>query len=139
MEENFDSLHRISTYHQGILEPTDARFRATQILIYGMPEDDTLGSDDIERVTNVIARNNACRSNDLENIKVRRLGVYQNRPRPLHVTLQTNDQQRKILECAKNLGNITGYSRIYIRKDQHLTVRAEQNRKKKKKKKANLG
>ena len=132
MEENFDSLHQITTYHQGMLESTDARFRATQILIYGVPEDDTLGSDDIERVTNVITKTNACRSNDLENIKVRRLGVYQNRPRPLHVTLQTNDQQRKILECAKNLANVTGYSRIYIRKDQHPTVRAEQNRIRKK-------
>ena len=57
MEENFDSLHQITTYHQGMLESTDARFRATQILIYGVPEDATLGSSDIERVSNVINQN----------------------------------------------------------------------------------
>ena len=80
MEEIFDSLHRISTYHQGMLESINARFRATQVLIYGVPEDDTLGSDDIERVTNVKTKTTACRSSVLENIKVRRLGTWQTDP-----------------------------------------------------------
>ena len=57
MDKKLDFLSKTVTYHQGMLESTDAKFRATHVIIYGVPEDDTLGETDKDRVENVIEKN----------------------------------------------------------------------------------
>ena len=143
MEEKFEFLARTTAYHQSMLETTDAKFRATHVIIYGVPENDnTLGINDKERVLKVIENTKALENETLDNILVKRLGVEQTnantltqmRPRALHVTLSNQEQQRRLLEGAKNLKGLRGFDRVYIKKDKHPTVRREMNRLKKKEK-----
>ena len=136
MKEKIDFMSKTMAYQQGMLESTDAKFRNKHIILYGVSEDDTtLGNSDLERVTKIIQQTRAL--TDVGDIQVRRLGEVQateNRqfPRGLHVTLDSADKQWKVLQNAKNLKNAQGFERIYIMKDKHPTVRAEESRLRKK-------
>ena len=137
MDEKMSYLTKAATYHQGMLESTDARFRATHLIIYGVPEnEDTLGDNDKDRVIKIIEKTKAL-NGPVGDIKIKRLGVLsetQSWPRALHVTLTNHEQQVKILENAKNLKDESGCAKVYIRKDTHPTVRREQNRLRKREK-----
>ena len=137
MDEKMSYLSKAATYHQGMLESTDARFRATHLIIHGVPEnEDTLGENDKDRVINIIGKTKAL-NGPVGDIKIKRLGVLsdtQSWPRALHVTLINHEQQVKILENAKNLKNESGCAKVYIKKDTHPTVRHEQNRLRKREK-----
>ena len=113
-----------------MLESTDAKFRADQIIIYGIEETgETLGTDDLERATKVIEKTNALSL--IGTLQVRRLGNTQDnqsRPRPLLVILDDRGKQKKIIENSRNLKDVQGYRNIYIKKDKHPTVRFEENR-----------
>ena len=138
MDEKLDFLMKTVAYQQGMLEATDARFRATHIIITGVAEnEDTLGVTDKDRILKIIKKTKAFTSENLGDFHVKRIGDSQQQrswPRALHVTLDSHDKQRKILECAKNLKGDPAYARIYIKKDKHPTVRFEQNRLRKKEK-----
>ena len=137
MDKKLDFLSKTVTYHQGMLESTDAKFRATHVIIYGVPEDETFGETDKDRVENIIGKTNALPGVSLGNLKIKRLGdqpLQLPRTRALHVTFDNHDQQRKVLENSKNLKDVTGYKKIYIKKDKHPTVRFEQNRLRKREK-----
>ena len=138
MEERLQYLAKTVTYQQGMLESTDAKFRATHVIIYGVPENEsTLGDNDRDRVLKVIEETKALINESVGDIKVKRLGevpASQNWPRALHVTLKNHEQQLKILENAKNLKDVAGCAKVYIKKDLHPTVRYEQNRLRKREK-----
>ena len=138
MEERLQYLAKAVTYQQGMLESTDAKFRATHVIIYGVPEDEiTLGDNDRDRVLKVIEETKALINESVGDIKVKRLGelsASQNYPRALHVTLKNHEQQLKILEKAKNLKDVPGCAKVYIKKDLHPTVRHEQSRLRKREK-----
>ena len=89
MNTKLDFLSKAVVYQQSMLEYTDAKFRADQIIIYGIDENDvTLGTDDLERAKKVIEKTNALSS--IGTLQVRRLGntqTNQSRPRALLVTL----------------------------------------------------
>ena len=131
-----DFLAKTVVYQQSMLESTDAKFRANQVIIYGIDENgETLGTDDQERASKVIEKTNAVSS--IGNIQVRRLGNQQenqSRPRPLLVILDDSGKQKKIIENSRNLKDVEGYSNIYIKKDKHPTVRFEENRLRKREK-----
>merc|ERR1712055_566068 len=105
MEERLQYLAKTVTYQQGMLGSTDAKFRATHVIIYGVPENEsTLGDNDSDRVLKVIEETKALINESVGDIKVKRLGevpASQNWPRALHVTLKNHEQQLKILDNAK--------------------------------------
>ena len=122
-----------------MLETYDAKSRSSQVIIYGVKEDDdTLGETDNDRVLKIIDETKAFQNGSLGAIQSRRVGNTPSQPgkppRALLVTLQNADQQRKLLENAKKLGSVDGFKKIYIKKDKHPTVRFEQNRLRKKEK-----
>ena len=136
MNTKLDFLSKAVVYQQSMLEYTDAKFRADQIIIYGIDENDvTLGTDELERAKKVIEKTNALSS--IGTLQVRRLGntqTNQSRPRALLVTLDDREKQKKILENSRNLKDFQGYSNIYIKKDKHPNVRFDENRLRKREK-----
>ena len=122
-----------------MLETTDAKFKGSQVIIYGVKEDDdTLGESDELRIQKIIEETKAFQNETVGTIQSRRIGTSPSQPgdppRALHVTLENPVQQRKLLDNAKNLGSVDGFKKIYIKKDRHPTVRFEQNRLRKKEK-----
>ena len=92
--------------------------------------DDSKGDDDLARAKNVIEKTSAMTIDNIGDIEVKRLGDNNGsgRARPLLVTLDDRQKQQKIIQNAKKLNDVTGYSNIYIKKDVHPTIRFEQNR-----------
>ena len=136
MNTKLDFLSKTVVYQQSMLESTDAKFRANQIIIYGIEENgETLGINDQERATKIIEKTNALSS--IGSLQVKRLGnteENQIRPRPLLVILDDREKQKKIIENSRNLKDVEGYRNIYIKKDKHPTVRFEENRLRKREK-----
>ena len=136
MNNQMEYLTQTAVYHQGMLESVDARFRGTHVIISGVKENDTtLGATDKEKVLNIIQKTGCLTQANIGDYSVKRLGEIKDGhtwPRALHVTLDSHDKQRKILEHASKLKGVSNCERIYIRKDTHPTVRFEQNRLRKK-------
>ena len=96
----------------------------------------TLGDTDENRVKSVFTAAgcpDCCAK--IENVE--RLGdaathaantVANTRPRPIKVTLMSNEIQRKIITNAKSLKDIPDYKDIYIKKDTHPAIRHEYGR-----------
>merc|ERR1711874_258069 len=113
-------------YHQHFIESVDNKTRDKNLIFHGVPEDASgdLGSDDTEKVMNVIKKTGF--TGDIDNINTERLGATignQARPRPILVKVDNHGLQKQLLMKAKQLRNEIGFSRIYIKKDLHYTVR----------------
>ena len=118
-------------YHQRFIESVDNKTRDKNLIFHGVPENASceLGSDDAEKVMSVIKKTGYM--GDIDNINTARLGATvgnQARPRPILVKVDNHEVQKQLLMKAKQLRNEIGFSRIYIKKDLHYTVRRELNR-----------
>ena len=94
---------------------------------------DNTGADDVEKLRNVLNAAGCPTTIDPSTFTLRRLGqANPTRPRPVHITVELPQQRDIVIEKAKNLKNAgESYSRIYIKKDIHPTVRKEIGRLKK--------
>ena len=136
-ENNFADIYKSMEYLQRFAEGLDSRQRGKNIIILGVSESsDALGDDDTTRIKNIIEKTSAMTLEEIGDTSVKRLGerIIAGRPRPILVCLEDHAKQWKILQNAKNLKDITGYSNIYIKRDIHPTVSREQNRLRKREK-----
>ena len=136
-------IHETLNYHQGFIESVDKQLRGTNLIFHGVPEKTSveLGSDDIDKIKNVIQKTGLTNMADIDNIRIKRLGETQgdqDKPRPILVKFENHEIQKQLLMKAKQLKNQIGCSRIYIKKDLHYTVRKELNRLKKRERQEKL-
>ena len=117
-------------YMQRFIEGLDAHQRGHNIIIKGISEEsEDFGLEDVSRAKHVIEKTTAMSVSDIGELVVKRLGDDEARkPRPLFVKLDSHQKQWKIIQNAKNLKDLTGYTNIYIQKDMHPTIRYEFNR-----------
>ena len=137
LEERLDlyvqDIHDTLNYHQGFIESVDRQFRGKNLIFHGVPENTSveLGSNDIDKIKNVIQKTGLANMGGIDNSKIKRLGEIkgdQDKPRPILVKVENHEIQKQLLMKAKQLKNQIGCSRIYIKKDLHYTVRKELNR-----------
>ena len=137
LEENLDlymnNIHETLEYHQRYLEQIDNETRKKNLIFHGIPENSTsdLGINDMEKVMSVIRETGY---SSLLKFKTERLGQepgHQEKPRPILVKLENDEVQKQLLAKARHLRNKIGFSKIYIKKDLHYTVRKELSRLKK--------
>ena len=130
----YESIHQQQLFLE-YLEGKDCR---KNLVIYGLSEsEDELGSNDLDKLKTVLNKAK-CPTIDLTNFTFRRLGGPNPRGRPLHITLNSQQQRDTILDTAKELKNAGEiFSKIYINKDIHPVVRKEIGRLKKKAKEEN--
>ena len=130
----YESIHQ----QQLFLEYIEGKDRRKNLIIYGLSEsEDGLGANDTEKLKNVLIKAK-CPTIDSTTFALRRLGNPNPRGRPLHITLNSQQQRDTILDTAKELrkaGEI--YSIVYINKDIHPVVRKEIGRLKNKAKEEN--
>ena len=136
-------INETLNYHQGFIESVDKQLRGTNLIFHGVPEKNSveLGSDDIDKIKNVIQKTGLTNMAGIDNIRIKRLGENQgdqDKPRPILVKVENHEIQKQLLMKAKQLKNQIGCSRIYIKKDMHYTVRKELNRLKKREKQEKL-
>ena len=132
-------IHETLNYHQGFIESVDKQLRGTNLIFHGVPEKTSveLGSDDIDKIKNVIQKTGLTNMAGIDNIRIKRLGETQgdqDKPRPILVKFENHEIQKQLLMKAKQLKNQIGCSRIYIKKVLHYTVHKELNRLKKERK-----
>ena len=120
-------------YHQHFIEQVDNHTRRKNLIFHGIPECKSaeLGANDVEKVKTVIKETG---HSDIGNFTTMRLGQnadQQDKHRPILVKVDNHETQKTLLMKAKQLRYKTGFSRIYIKKDLHYTVRREISRLKK--------
>ena len=134
LEENLDlymnDIHETLDYHQRYLEQVDNDSRRRNLIFHGVPENYTseLGINDMEKVKNVIKETG---HSTLIKFKTERLGREsedQEKPRPILVKMDNGEVPKLLLSKARQLKNKAGFSKIYIKKDLHYTVRKELSR-----------
>ena len=130
----YESIHQ----QQLFLEYLEGKDRRKNLVVYGLSEsEDELGSTELDKLKNVLNKAK-CPTIDSSNFKLRRLGNPNPRGRPLHITLNSQQQRDTILDTARELRNAGEiYSKIFINKDIHPVVRKEIGRLKKKAKEEN--
>ena len=130
----YESIHQ----QQLFLEYLEGKDRRKNLVIYGLSEsEDGIGVNDLAKLRNVLSKAK-CPTIDPTNFSLRRLGNPNPRGRPLHITLNSQQQRDTIIDTAKELRNAgETYTNIYINKDIHPVVRKEIGRLKKKAKEEN--
>ena len=83
-------IHETLNYHQGFIESVDRQFRGTNLIFHGVPENTSveLGSNDIDKIKNVIQKTGLANMAGIDNIRIKRLGETQgdqDKPRPILV------------------------------------------------------
>ena len=113
LENKVESAFQVIHQQQLYLESIDNRERRSNLVIMGLSESSNdIGSTDIEKLRNVLSTANCPADIDPSRLAIRRLGQPNStRPRPLHVTL--NNQQQCYLKIAG-----TTYLQVYKKKDQ---------------------
>lgn len=137
LSDRLDDAYGIIHQQQLFLESLDGKERRRNVIITGLSEDvDELGATDEEKIRNVIQAVNPPEAVDQARWTVRRLGQQNERKmRPIHITVEDQNQRDKLLQVAKNLKNAPGrLARVYIRKDVHPAVRRETGRLRKREK-----
>ena len=130
VKDQFADIYKTLEYQQRFAEGLDAHQRGNNIIMKGISEDsEDFGPDDESRAKHVIEKTTAMNVSEIGELVVKRLGNDEARkPRPLFVKLDSHQKQWKIIQNAKNLKDLTGYTNIYIQKDMHPTIRYEFNR-----------
>ena len=131
LENSNKDIYKALEYLQRFAEGLDSDQRGENLVMLGLSEtSDSIGDDDLARARSVIEKTGAMSTEEIGDIEVKRLGNGNGsgRARPLLVTLDDRQKQWKIIQKAKNLNEINGYSNIYIKKDIHPTIRMELNR-----------
>ena len=128
LENKVESAFQVIHQQQLYLESIDNRERRSNLVIMGLSESSNdIGSTDNEKLRNVLSTANCPADIDPSRLAIRRLGQPNStRPRPLHVTLNNQQQRDAVIGVAKNLKNAGAtYSQVYIKKDIHPVVRKE--------------
>ena len=79
LEERLDlyvqDIHETLNYHQGFIESVDKQLRGTNLIFHGVPEKTSveLGSDDIDKIKNVIQKTGLSNMAGIDNIRIKRL------------------------------------------------------------------
>ncbi len=133
MAETIEKQSAIIMQHHLFMEQVDRQKRETNIVLFGVPDENmalegaTTEDTKIHKVMNAVEADP-----DVVARSYKRLGQHiqgSNRPRPLLVKLDSKFVRDKVLEKAMNLKNMTEpYKRIYIKKDSHPEVRKEWKR-----------
>lgn len=118
--------------HQLFMEQVDRQKRETNLVMFGLPEEQvsldgaTTEDDKIQKVMNAVSA-----GPEVVVRSYRRLGQQQagNRPRPLLVKVDSKYLRDSVLEKAATLKNMPEpYKKIYLKKDSHPEVRREWKR-----------
>lgn len=131
LSTRLDEAYKIIHQQNRFLESLDAKERVRNVVITGVSEgEDDLGSTDGEKIKTVLEAAGYAGPIRTEVWVTKRLGQPdERRKRPIHVTLESQDQRSGILRVAKNLkGNGGEFARIYVKKDVHPAARREMAR-----------
>lgn len=132
LNARLDDAYMIIHQQNRFLEYLDAKDRVRNLVITGVSEDDdNLGTTDGEKIKTVFEAAGYAGPIRTEVWATKRLGKpdAERRRRPIHVTLESQNQRSDILKVAKNLKEKGGeFARIYIKKDVHPAARREMAR-----------
>ena len=115
LEEKLDvyinDIHETIEYHQKYLEQVDNGSRRSNLIFHGIPENNTseLGINDMEKVQSVIRETG---HSSLLTFSTERLGLEpdnQEKPRPILVRLDNEENQKQLLAKARHLRNKDGF------------------------------
>ncbi len=131
MQEKIGKQADVIMQQQLFLEKIDRKERETNIVVLGVPDDQTAldgatnDDDKLRKVWEVLDDSTEIRSH-------RRLGRRDpgsTRTRPILVTVATKDARDKVLEKTPKLKDRGGaYGKVYVKKDVHPAVREEWKR-----------
>lgn len=127
LSENLDDAYKVIHQQQLFLESMDNKDRRHSLIVTGVSEDvDELGDSDAEKISNILDEA-GCGEEDRSRWIMKRLGQRNDRnKRPIHITVNDQNQRDSILRKAKNLENATQpASTVCIKKDVHPGVRKE--------------
>lgn len=123
---------KILTAHQKFMEDIDAEKRAKHMIVLGLKENGN--ENDKDKVLDII-KTIGVEDDEAKVENVMRLGKKDenqaNKTRPLKVTFEQSNMRNNVLKNAKNLKDqLEGspYYKVYLKKDQHPEVRAEEKR-----------
>lgn len=131
LNTRLDEAYMIIHQQNRFLESLDAKERVRNLVITGVSEDDDgLGTTDGEKIKTVLEAAGYAGTIRTDVWVTKRLGQLDaRRRRPIHVTLESQDQRSDILRVAKNLKDKgRDFERIYVKKDVHPAVRREMTR-----------
>lgn len=131
LNTRLDEAYMIIHQQNRFLESLGAKERVWHLVITGVLEDDDgLGTTDGEKIKTVLEAAGYAGLIPTDVWSTIRLGQPDaRRSRPIHVTLESQDQRSDILRVAKNLKD-TGrdFERICVKKDVHPAARREMTR-----------
>ena len=131
MDKSNGHINNTLGHQQRFLESVDANLRSKNAIFLGIGEgQNDLGENDKEKVIMVMTK--AGIDSEIANdMTTKRLGKERegnDPPRPILVTVANQNLRNQMLEKAKNLKEVDGFDRIFIKKDIYPPTRREWDR-----------